>query len=153
MRIELLTIGTKLPSWAEEAFTFYQQRLPNTWQLRLWPHAHSNKQTVAQRQQQEAETLLKTLSKLRQQDTQILVLDERGTQRNNTQWHQLLTNSSHTIMLVGGADGLDQSLREKAHQLCALGMTTLPHMLVPVLCAELVYRSYCLATNKPYAQH
>lgn len=52
--------------------------------------------------------------------------------------------------IIGGADGLHESVRSSAQQLLALSALTLPHGMVRVLLAEQLYRAYSLLHNHPY---
>ena len=51
---------------------------------------------------------------------------------------------------IGGADGLDDSLRAAAAMSLSLGAMTWPHMLVRVMLAEQLYRAQTILTGHPY---
>jgi 23S rRNA (pseudouridine1915-N3)-methyltransferase len=52
--------------------------------------------------------------------------------------------------LIGGADGLDEPLREAADFVLSLGPMTWPHLLVRGLLAEQLYRAQQIAAGHPY---
>jgi 23S rRNA (pseudouridine1915-N3)-methyltransferase len=52
--------------------------------------------------------------------------------------------------IVGGADGLHDTVKQTAKQMLALSALTLPHAFVRVLLAEQLYRAYSLLHNHPY---
>lgn len=52
--------------------------------------------------------------------------------------------------IIGGADGLDRRLRDKADFVLALGPQTWPHLLVRGLLAEQLFRAECIAVGHPY---
>jgi 23S rRNA (pseudouridine1915-N3)-methyltransferase len=52
--------------------------------------------------------------------------------------------------IIGGADGLHESVKQATQQLLALSALTLPHAMVRVLLAEQLYRAYSLMHNHPY---
>jgi 23S rRNA (pseudouridine1915-N3)-methyltransferase len=52
--------------------------------------------------------------------------------------------------IIGGADGLHESVKHQAQQLMALSSFTLPHGMVRVLLAEQLYRAHSLLHNHPY---
>jgi len=52
--------------------------------------------------------------------------------------------------LIGGANGLDAAVVERAHEHWSLGPATLPHMLVRVLVAEQLYRASTILSGHPY---
>ena len=52
--------------------------------------------------------------------------------------------------LVGGAEGLDGSVREAAALTLSLGAMTWPHLLARALLAEQLYRAQSILTGHPY---
>ena len=56
----------------------------------------------------------------------------------------------HLALVIGGADGLDESLMTKAHERLAFGPQTWPHALVRAMLAEQVYRAVSILAGSPY---
>jgi 23S rRNA (pseudouridine1915-N3)-methyltransferase len=54
------------------------------------------------------------------------------------------------VFLIGGADGLAASLREKAELRLSFGAATWPHQLVRVMLLEQIYRATTILTGHPY---
>jgi len=52
--------------------------------------------------------------------------------------------------LIGGADGLDPAVRDRADLVIALGAMTWPHLLVRVMLAEQLYRARTILAGHPY---
>jgi 23S rRNA (pseudouridine1915-N3)-methyltransferase len=52
--------------------------------------------------------------------------------------------------LIGGADGLDAAMRERADLVLSLGPMVWPHMLVRVMLAEQLYRAASILAGTPY---
>ena len=52
--------------------------------------------------------------------------------------------------LIGGADGLDPGVRDRAGLVLSLGAMTWPHLLVRGLLAEQFYRAHAILTGHPY---
>ncbi len=52
--------------------------------------------------------------------------------------------------VIGGADGLDQSVRQRADLMLSFGRATWPHMLVRALLAEQLYRAHSILIGHPY---
>ncbi|KQP94978.1 50S rRNA methyltransferase [Methylobacterium sp. Leaf113] len=57
---------------------------------------------------------------------------------------------SALILAIGGADGLDPSVRSRAELALSFGAATLPHGLVRVLALEQVYRTLTILAGHPY---
>jgi|SRR5476651_2361203 23S rRNA (pseudouridine1915-N3)-methyltransferase len=54
------------------------------------------------------------------------------------------------VFLIGGADGLAPSLREKAELRLSFGAATWPHQIVRVMLLEQLYRATTILTGHPY---
>jgi len=83
-----------------------------------------------------------------------VVLDERGTQattRELAAWLQgWMTEGVSPAFVIGGADGLDASVKARAGKLLGLSKLTLPHALARVMLAEQLYRAVCIIKGHPY---
>jgi len=83
-----------------------------------------------------------------------VALDERGAEVGTLQLADKLRdwqNQGRDVALViGGADGLHASVKQKADWLWALSKLTLPHAMVRVLLAEQLYRAHTVISNHPY---
>jgi 23S rRNA (pseudouridine1915-N3)-methyltransferase len=53
-------------------------------------------------------------------------------------------------LLIGGADGLADSCKQRADHTWSLSLLTLPHALVRVVLAEQIYRAWTLVQGHPY---
>ncbi len=52
--------------------------------------------------------------------------------------------------LLGGAEGLDLSVVERARRVLSLGPLTWPHLLARAMLAEQLFRAQSIAANHPY---
>ena len=84
----------------------------------------------------------------------VVVLDERGKAISTRQFSQILSaafgQARPICFVIGGADGLDPSLREKADHCICFGAMTVPHQIARILLAEQIYRGTTVLTNHPY---
>jgi len=81
-------------------------------------------------------------------NSRIVALDERGKDFTTAQFASLLT--AETAFVIGGPDGLDESVRKDASLLLRLSSLTLPHALAQVVLLEQIYRAATLLTGHPY---
>jgi len=84
-----------------------------------------------------------------------LALDERGRMMSSPDFAQALARwrdggRSDLAILIGGADGLDPALRDRADALLSFGPMVWPHMLVRVMIAEQLYRAASILAGAPY---
>ena len=84
-----------------------------------------------------------------------LVLDERGEKLTSPQLDALLRQldqdaRGRACFIVGGAWGLDDSVRQRAFKVLSLSDMTLPHELARVVLLEQIYRAECILRKVPY---
>jgi len=54
------------------------------------------------------------------------------------------------VFIIGGAEGLDARVMQRADHVLSLGALTWPHMLVRVMLAEQIYRAQAILAGHPY---
>jgi 23S rRNA (pseudouridine1915-N3)-methyltransferase len=84
-----------------------------------------------------------------------ILLDENGDSLGSAAFAAKLAgwrgaDRSAVVFMIGGADGLAASLRDKAAARLSFGMATWPHQLVRVMLLEQVYRAATILTGHPY---
>jgi 23S rRNA (pseudouridine1915-N3)-methyltransferase len=84
-----------------------------------------------------------------------VILDARGESISSAafagrmqDWRQ--QNKPAVVFIIGAADGLAPSLREKASLAIAFGTATWPHQLVRVMLLEQLYRAVTILSGHPY---
>jgi 23S rRNA (pseudouridine1915-N3)-methyltransferase len=84
-----------------------------------------------------------------------IALDERGRALSSPDFAGLLADlrdrgTGETVFLIGGADGHDRALRQRADRLLSFGPMVWPHMLARVMLAEQLYRAVSILAGGPY---
>ncbi len=113
--------------------------------------AESRAGNAETRMREEAEALKRHLD----EDTLLLALDERGKTMDSPTFASMLAEwrdagRRDLAMVIGGADGLHETIRGTAHTVLSLGRLTWPHQLVRVLVAEQLYRAATILAGHPY---
>jgi 23S rRNA (pseudouridine1915-N3)-methyltransferase len=153
MRISIITIGTKMPSWVSQGVEEYSKRMPRElrveWkELPLAPRGKGSK--AAQLKDREGAQILKAIPP----GDKVIALDVRGkaisTEKLATQLSAWQMSGDNYSLLIGGPDGLSGACLERAEQRWSLSELTLPHPLVRVLLAEQLYRAWTITANHPY---
>lgn len=85
----------------------------------------------------------------------LCVMDERGrnmTSPDFAQWMARLrdTGTQDIAFVIGGADGIDPSLRAESHSALSFGQMVWPHMLARVMLTEQLYRAASILAGSPY---
>ena len=98
----------------------------------------------------EADVLLPRL-----EDAHVIACDEHGQARTSREFAALLgrlrdDGVRRLALVVGGADGLDERVLDKARGRLAFGIQTWPHALVRAMLAEQVYRAATILAGSPY---
>ena len=153
MKLIIVSVGHKMPDWITAGFNEYTKRMPREARIALLeikPEPRSTGKTTAQIMEAEAQRILAALP----QNCLRIALDERGIQPTTmqlaAQMQDWMRAGRDVAFIIGGADGLHESVKQAAQQLMALSALTLPHAVVRVLLAEQLYRAHSLMHNHPY---
>ena len=153
MKLIIASVGHKMPEWITAGFNEYAKRMPREAQISLLeikPEPRTTGKTMAQIMVAEAQRILAALP----QNSLRIVLDERGMQPNTkqlaVQMQDWMREGRDVAFIIGGADGLHETIKRSAQQLLALSALTLPHAFVRVLLAEQLYRALSLMRSHPY---
>jgi 23S rRNA (pseudouridine1915-N3)-methyltransferase len=104
-----------------------------------------------QRQSQEAAAIATAIPA----GARLVLCDERGKALTSRQFAADIgsardAGASAYSLIIGGPDGFDSALRDRAELLIAFGAMTWPHQLVRVMAAEQLYRALTLLAGHPY---
>lgn len=84
----------------------------------------------------------------------LVACDERGQEITTLQLAEKLKNwqslGRDVCIVIGGADGLHDNLKQRADFLWGLSKLTLPHAFVRVLLCEQLYRAHSVNQHHPY---
>ena len=84
-----------------------------------------------------------------------VLLDERGESVSSASFAGHLQgwrsqDRPAAVFIIGGADGLAPSLRERASLAIAFGAATWPHQLARIMLLEQLYRAVTMLSGHPY---
>ena len=146
-------MGGRQPAWVDAAVDSYAGRLPRDWRFRIdtipvakrAENAPSDRAVAA-----EADQLLDRIDR----DERLLLLDERGRSFDSRKLAARLADwqadGRDLVFVIGGPDGVAESVRAAAEFTWSLSDLTLPHGLARVLLTEQLYRAWTLTTGHPY---
>lgn len=149
MPLSIVSIGKKHEDWVSVGIERYQKRLKAPFSLEWVFLPHSSLDGLRAREE-ESERLL---SRLNAYDF-IILLDERGKTLDSpafsTMLEERLDRSLKVALVIGGAFGVTDELREKAHVVWSLSPLVFPHQLVRLVLIEQLYRAQQIATGSAY---
>ena len=133
-----------MPDWVSTACYEYSKRMPPDCAIELKeikPDASSAKEAVKIRA---------AIPK----NAWVIALDEHGKDMNTKELANQLTYWRDTgkdiVFLIGGADGLDTTLKSNDTPLWRLSSLTLPHAFARLLLIEQLYRAWTILQGHPY---
>jgi 23S rRNA (pseudouridine1915-N3)-methyltransferase len=150
MRITIAAVGKWKAGPERALFDEYKKRLK--WPLALKEVEERRPLPAPQLKSLEAELLLGAIP---DKAASLIALDVRGKTFSSEAlakqialWQQ--NGTAEAAFVIGGADGLDESIRKRAGLLLSLGAMTWPHMLVRVMLIEQLYRAQQILAGHPY---
>ena len=137
-RIRLIVVGKVRKSWIREGIALLLKRLPGLSILEVRDGG----------MEREAGALLLAIKP----DEQLVVLSEEGECITSVKFAQKLSQlgSERLAFVIGGAAGLDASLKEKAAWCLSLSPMTFPHELARLILLEQLYRAQSILQGGPY---
>lgn len=153
MKLHLIAVGHKMPGWVSTGFEDYARRMSPDLPLvlaEIKPGHRVAGEDGSRARQVEADRIQAALPV----GCVPVIMDERGAQittRELAAWIQdWMTEGVSPAFVIGGADGLDDSIKARAGKLMGLSRLTLPHALARVVLAEQLYRAVCIIKGHPY---
>lgn len=146
MQLNIYTF-TKNIEFAENILD-YQKRLQiKTILTKLKPSSREEGEIA---KQEEANLFLSK----RNPKNELVILDEKGLLFNSVEFagwlDQMITYNGNLDFLIGGAFGIDDSVKKVANHKISLSKLTFPHKFVPMLLLEQLYRAISINQNHPY---
>jgi len=144
MKIFIIAVSHKMPIWVETAIQDYCKRMPKELPIiikEIKPDISPAKEAVKIQEQLPKNAFMIALDE-RGKDITTMQLSEQVSQ-----WQQL---GKDIYLIIGGADGLDLSLKSTCAAMFRLSSLTLPHAMARLLLVEQLYRSWTILQNHPY---
>lgn len=139
--IKIIAGGKKNASWTEEACAEYEKRLKKPFDL-VWNFMPEEK-------------LDKHLSDWPFDGKQyVIVCDERGVNISSNEFSDKLSSeflsNRDVVILIGGAYGFNEEVRQKADFVWSFSKLVFPHMIARLIVTEQVYRASQILAGGPY---
>ncbi|GGC45608.1 23S rRNA (pseudouridine(1915)-N(3))-methyltransferase RlmH [Chelatococcus reniformis] len=161
MKIGLIAVGRLKAGPERELAQRYHERataLGRTLGLAVLPFvelAESRSPDTSGRKAEEAAAILARIDTGRAADTAVVAFDERGEAVTSEVFAGRLAawrdgGMPGMALVIGGPDGLDPAVRQRADLTLSFGAMTLPHQIVRVLVLEQLYRAMTIMAGHPY---
>jgi 23S rRNA (pseudouridine1915-N3)-methyltransferase len=148
MRLTIIAVGRHKAGPLKALQEFYAERI--RWPLTIREIDERRKLSPAELKTREAELILGALPK----DAVLIALDSHGKNVSSTDLATRLAKfrdaDASLAFVIGGADGLADSVLDKAKLVLSLGALTWPHLLVRGMLLEQLYRAQQILAGHPY---
>lgn len=151
VRIRVLSVGRDRSGLFAPAVEEYATRLARyaRFSLEEVPEARRAAGTPRAREEEGASLL----ARLREGE-RVVALDERGKELGSLELARRveawLAAGRDVTLVVGGSDGLADSVRARAQETLSLSRLTLAHRLARLVLAEQLYRAFTILRGEPY---
>ena len=153
MKFVLYNLATAKEPWAEEAARLYLQKISyfTPFQIQTLKPKKSSRDESAQKQKEESELILSTLSS----DDFVILFDERGKSFDSIEFSKkigsvLSSSKKRAVFIVGGAYGVSDEVRARAQLVVSLSPMVMNHLLAQTVALEQIYRAFMILKNLPY---
>ncbi|MEM1263779.1 MAG: 23S rRNA (pseudouridine(1915)-N(3))-methyltransferase RlmH [Pseudomonadota bacterium] len=148
MHIRVLAVGARQPEWVNTAVKTYAERLPRAWRFRI-DEIDAGKGRAASREHQGERILAAVKSGER-----LVALRETGKSLSSIEFATHVSGwqgeGNDIVFVIGGADGLSESVCRAERFGLSLSAMTLPHGMARVFLVEQLYRAQTLLDGHPY---
>ena len=152
MRLAILAVGHKMPAWVADGCDEYLKRMPRELPMSVVdvkpePRSSKTREQLLAAEKGRLQAALQGFSRT-------IVLDEKGEILTTLQLAQRLEGwmreGGDTAFVIGGADGIDDEIKQRADERLSLSRLTLPHAMARLVLCEQLYRATSVIRNHPY---
>jgi len=149
MKITIVAVGRIKKGSEKNLWDIYAKRLK--WSLVLKEVEEKNALGPQAIKRKEADLLLAKVPK----GALLVIMDQNGLNLSSLDFAKRIglwqdRGMRDLAIVVGGSEGLDQNVIDKADLKIAMGKMTWPHMLARIMLLEQIYRAQCILENHPY---
>lgn len=149
IKINVICVGSIKEKFFKDAIEEYSKRLSRFCDLKIIEVAEQTNQSSIQKKiELESQKLLDAAKGT------LILLDREGEGVSSEKLANLLQNTSlktgEISLIIGGSNGVSQTLKQKADKSISFGEITFPHQLFRVVLLEQVYRAFTIIANTPY---
>ena len=154
MKFQLWTIGKIHEPFVKEGIDLFTKRISNYYPVE-WTiiPTHKNAPNFSENElkKKEAEMVVALLDK----GDFLVLLEETGNQMSSVELAAFIQTranegTKNIIFLIGGAYGVSDEVKKKAHYKWSLSKLVFPHQLVRLILSEQLYRACSINRNEKY---
>ena len=144
MNIRIIAVGKLKEDYLRDAQKEYSKRLSRFCKLNI---VEADEDFTLEK---EADRIRKALTA----NSHVIALAIEGKKYDSVGFARYLENlmisgKSHISFIIGGSDGLDESILTEADNLLSMSDMTFPHQLARIILLEQIYRAFKIINNEP----
>ncbi len=149
LKLNIVCVGNLKEKFWKEACSEYQKRLQRFCNVKIIELAEQNKYDIVSKVlEEEGKEILASIS------GSCILLDIQGeevsSEKLSTKLRNLEQNSSEITFVIGGSNGVSETVKNKIKDKVSFGKITLPHNLARVVLLEQIYRAYMINSGSKY---
>ncbi|HPD02890.1 MAG TPA: 23S rRNA (pseudouridine(1915)-N(3))-methyltransferase RlmH [Eubacteriales bacterium] len=149
MIINIVAVGKIKDSYLAEGVSEFKKRLGRFAEVNILECAESACDSVQKTLETEAAAVLPKLKGC------VVALAVEGKELSSEGLAELIASrsqagASELTFVIGGAEGLAESVKRRADFLLSFGPMTFPHRLIRLMLAEQIYRAFTIIEGHPY---
>ena len=150
VKLRVVAVGGIKESFYREAIAEYVKRLGKWAKVEIMEAEEASRiEDPAAKREAEADGILRRLK------GRTVLLDVKGKPTSSEGLAQMisrytLSGDSEITFVIGGSNGVAESVKDRADEMLSFGNITLPHQLFRVVLLEQLYRAMSINAGTPY---
>ena len=148
--IKIFTVGEIKESYLKEAIEEYKKRLQKYTKIEIIEVKDEGLLDNERGKKIEGEKILKNI----QDKDYLITLEIEGKELDSIEFSKKIENTlmahSNITFIIGGSNGLDQSIKALSNYSLSFSKMTFPHQLFRVILLEQIYRAFKIINNETY---
>ena len=141
--IKIVCVGKIKEKYLRDAISDYEKRISKYHKINIIEVDDSN-------MKEESTRILKNIKK----DDFVITLEINGNVISSMEFankiDKLFITNSNITFVIGGSDGIDDSVKERSNYSLSFSTLTFPHQLFRVILLEQIYRCFKILNNETY---
>ena len=141
--IKIICVGKIKEKYLRDAISDYEKRISKYHKINIIEVEDSI-------MKEESIRILKNIKK----DDFVITLEINGNVISSVEFankiDKLFITNSNITFVIGGSDGIDDSVKERSNYSLSFSTLTFPHQLFRVILLEQIYRSFKIINNESY---
>ena len=151
MKIKLVVVGKIKEQFYKDAIDEYMKRISPMANINIIEVKEVNTDDIIKNKKEEANNILEKVDN----NDYVITLEILGSMMDSVELAKYIDNhytfsASTLCFIIGGSDGLDESVIKRSDMHVSFSKFTFPHQLMRVILLEQLYRALTILNNKTY---